>query len=286
MYCSLINYNFANLGLVETPIRVYEQDNEKNKLLYIIMGLRKKILAGFVGIAILLLFAGAASLFELESLSKSTQALIETSSKNMKATQMVLNAVHEQNADLLEMVILSDNLNHDSLISVSKEQLTAAFKLAAAIEKNQDELDVIFHAYSAYDRVVDSYHPENKEANIAWFVGVYKNAYLTFITTINDYMSDFQHSLAIKTTQLEKNAYRATTPNIITIAVLGIIIGMFLFFVDKYFIKPILDINKGLQNYLSNKTPFKVKVDSNDEIQSLKESVEKLILLYKNKKRE
>ena len=250
------------------------------------MGLRTKILAGFVGIAIALLFTGVASLFELDGLSKSTQDLIDSSSRNMRATQIILDAVHDQNAALLTMIMLSDSTDQDSLFNVSKYQFGVALAKAVKIVKNQTELELLLKTSITYEKVVTGYREGSKEENVAWFVKTYKDSYSIFTDSIKTHMSEVQNSLIAQTNALEEKAYNASTPNILTIAVLGVIIGMFLFFVDIYFIKPIININKGLQGYLSNKIPFNVKVESNDEIQSLRDSVEKLIMLYKNKKKE
>ena len=250
------------------------------------MGLRKKILAGFIGIAITLLFTGTVSLFELENLSKSTQKLIDSSSRNMQATQIILDAVHDQNVALLKIVMLSDSLNQDSLFSVSKGDFASSLANATKIVENPKELAPVLTASIAYEKVVEGYRERSKEENVAWFVKTYKDSYSIFTESIKIHMSESQNSLAEQTIQLEKSAYRASTPNVLTIAVLGVIIGMFLFFVDIYFIKPILNINKSLNAYLTNKIPFNVKVESNDEIQSLRDGVERLIMLYKNKKNE
>ncbi len=248
------------------------------------MGLRKKILAGFIGIAITLLFTGTVSLFELESLSKSTRSLIDSSSRNMQATQIMLDAVHDQNTALLKIIMLSDDMNQDSLFSESRAKFDESLANATKVVKNPDELAPVLNAAIVYEKVVEGYRSGTIEENVAWFVKTYKDSYSIFTESIKAHMSESQNSLAMQTIQLEKSAYRASTPNIITIAVLGVIIGMFLFFVDIYFIKPILKINKGLSDYISNKIPFNVKVESNDEIQSLRDGVERLIMLYKNKK--
>ena len=250
------------------------------------MGLRKKILAGFIGIAIILLFTGIASLVELEKLSKSTQALIDSSSKNMQATQIILDAVNDQNVALLHMIMLSSSAAQDSLFNLSKKHFDAALAEAAKVVTDPAELAPVLTASISYEIAVKGYRNRSREENVAWFIDIYKGSYSTFTETMKVYMSESQSAVSLKTLQLEKSAYRASTPNIITIAVLGVIIGMFLFFVDRYFIKPILHINRGLNAYLTNKIPFSVKVESDDEIQSLRDGVERLIMLYKNKKSE
>lgn len=48
-----------------------------------------------------------------------------------------------------------------------------------------------------------------------------------------------------KTAQLESNAYRAIMPGIIALAIAIIIIVMFSYFIDLYYVRPVLKITEG-----------------------------------------
>jgi len=250
------------------------------------MGIRRKILSGFVGILILLIFSSLVSLFELERLSKSTQEIIDKSSQTMKATQAMLNIIHDQNTTLLQLIILSDSTNHSNNEITGKKNFIDAKNTISSIFADSDALKQVTTASKEYEKVLKNFTPIDKQSNAKWFIGEYHAAYSNLTRAIKDYHIKSQDYLSDQTQLLEKSAYRASTPNTLTFAVLIMVIGMFLFFVDLYFLKPIINIDQSLKNYVTNKIPFNVKVDSNDEIQSLRDSVEKLIMLYKNKKRE
>ena len=75
-------------------------------------------------------------------------------------------------------------------------------------------------------------------------------------------------------------------PGILTLVVALAILVMFLFFIDTYYTRPVVKIEKGLQNYLKHNVPFKVTVEGRDEVTKLKEYIETLIAALKSKKTE
>ena len=56
--------------------------------------------------------------------------------------------------------------------------------------------------------------------------------------------------------------------------------------IDRYYVTPVLKITEGLRNYLNSKIPFKVTMEGRDEVYKLKEYIETMIGLLKNKKNE
>ena len=67
------------------------------------------------------------------------------------------------------------------------------------------------------------------------------------------------------------------------IAEVGVIFLMF-FFINVFYINPIIDISKALKNYLAMRVPFDIDVAAKDEVFMLKEYIEQLILRIKSKK--
>lgn len=249
------------------------------------MGIRKKIMVGFLSIVLLLFFSGLISLFELNRLSRTTQNLLDNSSKNIELSKQMLDAVQDQNTALLQIIVLGDN-SYDSLYQAGKGSFNKALSEATVTIRDLSELDSIYLAREAYNAVVNSQLESGYTNNIDWFVNVYKTHYSQLTSSIKNYMTSSQNSLAIKASQLENNAYRAITPSVITLLVLIMVVLMFMFLVDLYYIKPILRINKSLGDFMTLKIPFNVKMEGNDEVAKLRDKIESLILLYKNKKSE
>ena len=97
-------------------------------------------------------------------------------------------------------------------------------------------------------------------------------------------MTSTQSSLAPRTEQMKKNAYRAVTPVLISLLVMIAIVLMLYYFMTVYCINPILRINKGLGDFLTFRIPFAVKGELKDEVAELKEKIDTLVKTVKQNK--
>ena len=97
-------------------------------------------------------------------------------------------------------------------------------------------------------------------------------------------MINSQNVMDKKAESLHSNAYRAIMPSIIALIIGIIIILIFYYFIDIYYTKPVINITEGLKGFLSNGIPFKAKVEGRDEILSLRDHIEQLIIMAKSKK--
>lgn len=249
------------------------------------MGIRKKISLGFFCLAIMLLFSGMISMFELNRMTHSTSSMLENSSHSMELGKVMLDAAQDQNTSLLQMIVLEQESYDSTFIAA---QRLFEFSFAEAIEEaaNPAELNEIRTAKEQYYSLVDSYMEHKEDVKIEWFVDVYRTTYFNLTAAIKQYMIASQQNLMEKASHLKSNAYRAITPGIITLLVAIIMIVMFSYLIDTYYTRPILSINKGLRNFINNKMPFTVKMEGRDDIFRLKENIEELISMYRNKKSE
>lgn len=246
------------------------------------MGIRKKISFGFLALALLLLFSGLVSLFELNKMGRDTQNILELSSQNMELSKRMLDAIQDQSSSLLQTIVLHQT-SYDSLFLKAQAEFNMAFIEIESITENPNELDSIYAAKNRYFHLVGEYFDENIYTDIQWFTKMYRSSYSDLSNAIKDYMMTSQHSLQYRAEELKSSAYRATAPGVISLAVAIIIVLLFAFFIDTYFTKPILGIKKGLDNYLDRNIPFNVKMEGDDEIFDLKERITDLINRVKNR---
>ena len=99
-------------------------------------------------------------------------------------------------------------------------------------------------------------------------------------------MISTQSSLAPRTEQLKRNAYRAVTPVLISLLVMIAIVLMLYYFVSAYLVRPVLSMNKSLGDYLRFGLPFKVKAEVKDEVAELKDRIDDVVQLAKKAKQE
>ncbi len=250
------------------------------------MGIRKRITIGFLSLALLLFFAGIISMFELDRLRNHAQEIIESSLQNTELSKQMLNAVQIQNRAILQMIILQQPVP-DSDYEAGVAKFNEAISAATVTVRDRAELERIYAANDAYRDIVNTHLTDpGHTRNTDWFLNTYLEAYYDLDTAIKEYMTSPQTSIATRTLLLEENAYKTITPSIITLCVAILIVLMFCFFIDLYYVKPILKINEGLRGYLDSHLPFNPTFDGGDELASLKTRIEELIGQIRTQKKQ
>lgn len=204
----------------------------------------------------------------------------------MELSKTMLDAVQDQNTALLQMIV-SGSRNSDSMLIVGRQKFDSSMREANVLIRDLQGFDSIYAANVAYNRIVDAYLSDSLHKNsVGWYVNIYETSYADLTTSIKNFMVSSQRIMDVKAQRLEDNAYRATMPGFIALLIGILIVVVFFYFINLYYISPVLKITDALKNYLNSKIPFKVNVEGRDEMFRLKESIEKLIDQQKSKRNE
>lgn len=106
--------------------------------------------------------------------------------------------------------------------------------------------------------------------------------YTRLTAAIRTYMTSTQSSLAPRTEQMKKNAYRAVMPVLVSLLVMIAIVLMLYYFTLLYCVNPVLRINRSLGDFIQFRIPYRPKkADFQDELSELNEKIETMITLSK-----
>ncbi len=258
-------------------------------------GLRKRVATGFLSIACLLFFSGMVSFFELSHLSRDTDEILRANKRNIEQAKAMLDAAHDQNVALIHLSVFGDR-SYDSLCRSGMQRLEEALAVAQneALDKSfldslafaTTELRLLTDNYLSYGIARDSLDRTSGTPGqrSGWYDQQYEALYNRLTAAVKSYMTSTQSSLAPRTEQMKKNAYRAVTPVLISLLVMIAIVLMLYYFMTVYCINPILRINKGLGDFLTFRIPFAVKGELKDEVAELKEKIDTLVKTVKQNK--
>lgn len=254
-------------------------------------GLRKKSIAGFGCIVLLLAFSGLISMLELGRLSRDAEEIFGASTRNVELAQDMLDAAQSQHTALMHIAIFGQYEFADSCRH-SSERLTATLELAREEIYDASSLDSLSMATARLATTVEDFMAVEPpiertdsivRANAMWYTRQYEADYMALHNAVKNYITSMQGTLAPRTELLKKNAYRTVMPVLITQIVTILIVLMLFYFVNCYGVKPITELNKRLDDYLRYKLPFTVKGEFVDELASIKEQIE--VLITRNKRR-
>ena len=240
-------------------------------------GIRKRVTIGFLSIVALLFFSGLVSLFELSHMSNDIEAILDSSRKSIEMSKNMLDAIHNNERSVTYYTVLRDSLYADScrtsLADFDSLLRQARSDVSAEAQSRFDSLDLYTGLlYETLTTVLDG----NARQSVIpfdgrrWYNTEYAPLYDRITDEITKVMGSVQSSLNPRAERLSRNAYRSVTPVFISLVVMIVILLLFT-------VRPIIEMNKRLGDYIRYKLPFDVKAECQDEMRELKEKIESMV---------
>lgn len=246
------------------------------------MGIKRKIQLGFLTIGILLFLSGLISSLELLRFNRATHELLTWNRASIELSRQMLDAVQEQNTALLLYITDSTGLDtYKEMINQGNVAFERAIVATEASIPDTSYLKQIRVTSQSYNDIVKQV---SDTSDIRWFTEVYKTSYFNLTQAIKEFMVDIQQGTITYTERLESNAYRASMVGIIALAGGIMLMLVFYFMINNYFITPVLKITRSLGGYINSKLPFEVQISTSDELQTLREHIKSLV--DQNKRRQ
>ena len=242
------------------------------------MGIRLKILLGFVILALMLSVAGIVSIHELSSIGKSVEQMIDENYKSIQASNIMLESLEREDSGVL-LLMLGQWEEGRKIISQSDSMFLRGFMMAKhnlTLKNENVVINAIEKSYYEYKYLWE--RPivgTEKEGDISWY---YKNSHDSFLKikhSVKQLMYMNQDAMYETSTVLKNRSKRAAMPGIVAIISSLVFVLLFNYYIHFYIAKPIIQINKNLEDYIEYKKPFTVKIESHDEIEKLAETIEK-----------
>ena len=246
------------------------------------MGIRTKMMLGFIILASMLFISGAISVFELTKLGKSIKGLIHDNYKSIDYSRSMLDALDEQENALL-FKISGDSIH-------SRQQFSKADKiLRTNLDSASNNLNLVSE-HQQVDSVRVSYEKFYACAaanfnDVNFSINSYISVTNPLLIEVNEHVKNLitinQQDLSKSAAFLETSAQRASLPGLIVIITSLIFTLIFTYLVHHYFVSPILRLTKGINDFIKFRKPFEVPLETKDEFFKLKESIVNLISLTK-----
>jgi methyl-accepting chemotaxis protein len=233
--------------------------------------------------------SGMISLFQLMQIERvvsdmntnnirSIEAAGRISSEARRQTWDILDIMHNNSKDDDARIIINDTLYRKCLDFIS-QNITIAEE-----RKMFNTLYFTYQSFKKQTQALDSlFMSDDIQTRNEWFNNVYRPVYESFTKAANDLGILNQNTISKHSTEIKDNFYRLVIPLIVALTVGLFLVILFNYFINIYFINPILAIIKGIKNYTDNKQSYIVKIDTRDEIHELNREIKSLISHIKPK---
>lgn len=253
------------------------------------MGIRTKIMLGFIILASMLFLSGSISIFELTKLGHAVKGLIYDNYRSIDYSRNMLDALEKQEKSLL-LFAQGDSTKAFKKYYDSQKIFLANIDSATQNLTLKEELAFIDSVRFSYSNFQAKSEEIFRSPNFS--LDIYLNEVYPLVIKTNKQVKNLitinQRGLFNSAAFLEASAQRAILPGLIVILTSLIFTFVFTYLVHHYFVSPIIRLTKGINDYVKFNKPFDVPLETKDELSNLKQSIINLISVCKasNRKRD
>ncbi|MCK9304485.1 MAG: hypothetical protein M0P27_03700, partial [Bacteroidales bacterium] len=217
------------------------------------MGIRKKVSLGFVVIGSILFFSSLVLIFEFNRMRKSVTTLMQENINSVNISRELTGMTDKYNL-LLAGRMFDDSLSRKIPVvyDAKFDKYISGIKRSFSSESANLIADSLQQAYAEYIAVLS--HSEEimkleKHQQTQWYREILLpsyNKYRKFAGAIVEMTSD---NLSGSTQEMQERYYRSIMPGVIAVGAGILLIILFNYFLNIYFINPLLSISKGIKSY-------------------------------------
>lgn len=250
------------------------------------MGIRIKILSGFLVLSLMLFTAGLWSIYELNSIGSSVQKILDENYQSIHAAKVMKEALEREDSAIL-ILLLGKWKEGRSILHSADSLFNQKLKFATmniTIPGEDKHLESIKERYMTYKKlwerpIVDT----DKEGNLSWYFGEVHLAFLSVKEAVNELINLNDKIMYETSTELKNRSKRAIIPGIVAIISALVFTFIFSYLNNYYIVSPIIRITERINKFMERRTPFEVNIETKDEIFKLAEALEHLCTSVKNK---
>lgn len=255
------------------------------RLTHIEMLVKRKIYLGFVVLGFILLLSSVIAIFEFVSMRKSVSKLVTDNIASINTSRMLLEVADEYNFKLLEGIRADSLAVLPEIPNIQKDKRFVSFlsevrgKFTTREEKAMT--DSVKYAYVAYAHIIieaPQIWQTGYQQRGDWYFGKLYPVYMQLRIYIGHLSSLSQRALVENSKNLSEGFYRSVMPCVVAVAIGIILLLLFNYYLNFYFINPLERITKGIKHYRQTRKSYTVNLESDDEMQELNDNVKDIII--------
>jgi methyl-accepting chemotaxis protein len=243
------------------------------------MGLRLKIVLGFMILAVMLFIAGIWSIYELKSIGFSVPRMLNENYKSIHAGKKMIESLERQDSAVLLLMLGKWNEGR-SLLNSADSVFNANFEFATAnitVSGEQKKLEKIQSSYAQYKTLLQ--RPivgTANEGNIEWYFQDIHTSFNHVKSAVEELIELNDTTMYQVASDLEHRAHRAIMPGIIALLAALIFTLIFSSLVNYYVVGPIIKMTERIKRFKENETPYDVTIETGDELYDLSNAISDL----------
>ncbi len=245
------------------------------------MAIKRKISLGFVVIAGILLVSSAISIYEFVRMRSTVANLINDNIAAINTSRAMLDITDEYNFSLLQ------KLGDESSLLLPRDKNDNRFSdYLSGIKDNfttmheREYADSVLFAYSTYIIIMND-APQVWQGDYSgrrnWYFNKLHPVYMKLRGYLQKLTLTSQEALKENSLTMTDSFYRSIMPGVVAVMAGLVLVLLFNYFINFYFVDPLQKISSGVSDFLYRKKTYNVVVDTDEELQELNENVKELV---------
>ena len=244
------------------------------------MGLRTKILSGFLILTMMLTVAGVWSIHELTSVGTSVRSMLDDNYKSINAGKTMIEALEREDSAVL--LLLSGKWEQGrSIIESGDDLFQRGFTIAkknVTIPGEPEYVDEINAKYKIYkDLWIKPIVDTSREGNLDWYFEEVHQAFQGVKVSVEKLMALNDQTMYQTASNLKNRAHRAIMPGVVAILAALIFTVIFNFLINYYVVSPIISTTKGIQHFVETGELPAIQIETEDELSDMVTSIQRLV---------
>ncbi len=245
------------------------------------MSLRRKILSGFLILALMLLLAGMWAVYQLKVIGFSAQRMLDENYKSIHAAQQMIESLERQDSAIL-LLLLGRWEEGRSILESSDASFQEALGTAKGnitISGEEARVQAVASSYEAYRSIwIRPVVGTVREGSLNWYTKEVHPAFLEVKSSVNKVRDINDKAMYESASDLKDKARRAVTPGAVAVIAALVFSLLFSYFVNFFVVTPILRVTGAVDDFVRSGKPFDVEIESRDEIARLASAIHDLCL--------
>lgn len=244
------------------------------------MKLKLKIFLGFLILAVMLCAAGGWSIYQMSRFSKTVDEIISDNYESVVFAKNMRDALEREDSAIL-LLLHHSSAKADSMLESADKNFVAALNNSRENITLEGENKVVEKISSDYDEFklhwVNLKTGNVLNASLDWYNKNVHKYFLKVMNSIDELATLNNNALYNTSIDVREQARRALLPGIVAVITAILFTIMFSYFVNIFMITPLIEITKGMNNFIYKQIPFNYRAPSKDEISKLAETAQALI---------
>jgi methyl-accepting chemotaxis protein len=239
-----------------------------------------KIFFGFLVLAFMLFVAGSITIYEFVGLTRTVNALLEHNYKTMQSAITMLESLEREDSGIL-LVLSGNDTSGVRMIHEGDSSFMIAYHDAIQYSQGPENERLVGEIRENYDqyRLSISLSDIGKisTTRVSWYSGQVYPVFVDLKSAIKALMIHNQDIIFSETNRLRDKSQRATMPGIIAIISALALTVIFTYFINKFFVRPLIKLTGIVENYKSTNDLIDADIQTQDELKRLETAIQDLI---------